>query len=78
MPDNKPLHFVVMLGSLRRASFNAIIARALPALAPDWVTIAPLGSVGDFPDLQLRPAGRTGLSAGRDRDGQGDRRVATA
>ncbi len=57
MTVDKPLHFVVMVGSLRRASFNAAIARALPALAPDGVSIAPLGSVGDFPlynhDIQL-------------------------
>jgi chromate reductase len=38
-----------MVGSLRRGSFNAAIARALPALAPDGVSIAQLGSVGDFP-----------------------------
>lgn len=56
MPQDKPLHFVVMLGSLRRGSYNAAIARTLPALAPEGVSIAPLGSVGDFPlynhDLQ--------------------------
>jgi chromate reductase len=49
MSDQKPLHFVTLLGSLRRGSYNAAIARALPALAPDGVTIAPLGSVGDLP-----------------------------
>jgi chromate reductase len=38
-----------MVGSLRRGSFNAAIARALPTLAPDDVSITPLGSVGDFP-----------------------------
>ena len=58
MAHEAPLHFVVMLGSLRKASFNAAIARALPALAPDGVTITPLGSVGDFPhynhDVQLQ------------------------
>jgi len=43
-----PLHFVVLLGSLRRGSYNAAVARALPALAPPGVTIAPLGSIGDF------------------------------
>ena len=43
------LQFAVMVGSLRKGSYNAAIARALPALAPDGVTIAPLGSVGDFP-----------------------------
>ena len=43
------LHFAVMLGSLRKGSFNAAIARALPALAPEGVTIKPLPSVGEFP-----------------------------
>jgi chromate reductase, NAD(P)H dehydrogenase (quinone) len=56
MAEQKPLRFVVMVGSLRKGSYNAAIARALPALAPDSVSIAPLGSVGDFPlynfDLQ--------------------------
>jgi chromate reductase, NAD(P)H dehydrogenase (quinone) len=49
MAQEAPLHFVVMVGSLRRASYNAAIARALPALAPDGVSITLLGSVGDFP-----------------------------
>ena len=57
MAVEKPLHFVVMVGSLRKGSFNAAIARALPALAPEGVTITPLGSVGEFPlynhDVQL-------------------------
>jgi chromate reductase len=49
MAEQKPLHFVVMVGSLRQASFNAAIARALPALAPEGVTISTLPSVGEFP-----------------------------
>ncbi len=49
MPETRPLHFVVMVGSLRKASFNAAIARALPPLAPEGVTISPLPSVGEFP-----------------------------
>ena len=56
MAQERPLHFVVMVGSLRKGSLNAAIARALPALAPDGVTIEPLPSVGEFPlynhDLQ--------------------------
>ena len=56
MAEEKPLRFVVMVGSLRKGSYNAAIARALPALAPEGVAIEPLGSVGDFPpynaDLQ--------------------------
>jgi chromate reductase len=43
------LQFAVIVGSLRKGSYNAAIARALPGLAPEGVTIAPLGSVGDFP-----------------------------
>ncbi len=49
MPADAPLRLVTLLGSLRRASFNASIARALPGLAPPGVTIEPLGSIGDFP-----------------------------
>ena len=49
MVQDAPLHFVIMVGSLRKGSFNAAIARALPALAPEGVTIEPLPSVGDFP-----------------------------
>jgi chromate reductase len=49
MTEQKPLHFVTLLGSLRRGSYNAAIARALPGLAPEGVTIAALGSVGDLP-----------------------------
>ncbi len=49
MSDVKPLHFVSLLGSLRKASYHAAVARALPALAPPGVTIQPLESVGAFP-----------------------------
>ena len=49
MAEEKPLRFVVMVGSLRKNSYNAAIARALPALAPEGVTISLLPSVGEFP-----------------------------
>jgi chromate reductase len=49
MSDQKPLQFVTLLGSLRKASYNGAIARALPGLAPDGVTIQPLASVGTLP-----------------------------
>ncbi|MEN3977041.1 NADPH-dependent FMN reductase [Emcibacter sp. SYSU 3D8] len=42
-------HFVTLLGSLRKGSYNNIIAGALPALAPEGVTITALGSVGAVP-----------------------------
>lgn len=59
MSNETALHFVTLLGSLRKGSFNGAIARALPALAPEGVTIAPLGSVGDFPhyDADLQAEG---------------------
>jgi len=49
MPDASPLTFVTLLGSLRKGSLHAALARALPGLAPDGVSIQPLASVGDFP-----------------------------
>src|SRR5271154_5021731 len=49
MAQEAPQHFAVMVGSLRKGSFNAAIARALPELAPEGVTIEPLPSVGEFP-----------------------------
>src|SRR5271165_6458738 len=49
MAQDDPVRFAVMVGSLRRASYNAAIASALPALAPHGVSIELLGSVGDFP-----------------------------
>lgn len=38
--------FVTLLGSLRKGSYNGIVARALPALAPEGVAISSLPSVG--------------------------------
>jgi chromate reductase len=46
---SRPLHLVTLVGSLRQGSYNHAIARALPGLAPEGVTISELGSVGDFP-----------------------------
>jgi chromate reductase len=58
MAQNTPLHFVTMLGSLRQGSYNASVARALPSLAPEGVTITALASVAEFPhydaDLQAQ------------------------
>jgi len=61
MAELKPLRFVTMVGSLRKASFSAAIARALPALAPAGVTIAPLGSVGEFPLYNLDVQAEQGI-----------------
>lgn len=49
MMQTGELHFVTLLGSLRKGSLNGIVARTLPELAPEGVTITSLGSVGEFP-----------------------------
>lgn len=49
MAPSTTLHFVTLLGSLRRNSANAAIARSLPELAPEGVSISALGNIADFP-----------------------------
>ncbi len=41
MSQAKPLTFVSLLGSLRKGSFNAVVARNLASLAPAGVEITP-------------------------------------
>ncbi len=43
------LNVVTLLGSLRKGSFNAMVARTLPSLAPAGMTITPLPSIADIP-----------------------------
>lgn len=43
------LHVVTLLGSLRKGSFNAMVARTLPKIAPEGMTVAPLPTIGDIP-----------------------------
>jgi chromate reductase len=47
---------LVICGSLRRGSYNALLARNLPALAPPEMTIVPSPPIGTMPlynfDLQ--------------------------
>lgn len=58
MTQPRPLHFVTLLGSLRKHSYHAAIANALPAYAPPGVTVSALGPVGALPhydaDLQAQ------------------------
>jgi len=49
MADGRPLSLVSICGSLRKASFNAAVQRALTELAPDGVTITALPGIGDMP-----------------------------
>lgn len=44
-----PLRVVTLLGSLRKGSYNAMVARALPGAAPADMTITPLPSIADIP-----------------------------
>ncbi|MDJ0035424.1 NADPH-dependent FMN reductase (plasmid) [Pantoea allii] len=47
--SDKPLKIVTLLGSLRKGSYNAMIAQALPQLAPQGVLIEALPSIRDIP-----------------------------
>lgn len=47
--STQPLKFVTLLGSLRQASYNAMVARTLPKLAPTGITIDALPSIGEIP-----------------------------
>lgn len=40
--STQPLKFVTLLGSLRKSSYNAMVARTLPKLAPSGVSIDAL------------------------------------
>jgi chromate reductase len=46
---DKTLNVLSICGSLRKGSFNGIVQRALPALAPDGMKIIAAPSFADFP-----------------------------
>jgi chromate reductase len=63
------LNVISICGSLRKKSYNAMLARALPALAPEGMSIKPAPSFAEFPiynfDMQTEkgiPAAVTALS----------------
>lgn len=43
------MNVISICGSLRKGSYNAMLARALPALAPDGMTITPAPPFAGFP-----------------------------
>lgn len=43
------LKVVTLLGSLRKGSFNAMVARTLPKIAPAGMDISALPSIGEIP-----------------------------
>jgi chromate reductase len=49
MAENAALNFVVLVGSLRKGSTHAAVAKSLQALAPADTRITLLASVGDIP-----------------------------
>lgn len=68
MSDQNRLHFVTLVGSLRRLSFHSAIAESLQELAPENVTVTRLPSVGLLPhydaDLQAEGFPQTVLELG--------------
>ena len=53
------MKWVVLVGSVRKGSYNAALARALPGLAPEGVEVALLPSVASLPiyDGDIEAAG---------------------
>lgn len=49
MTPKADLQFAVLLGSLRKSSYNHSIANTLDELAPENVQVSLLGSIGDIP-----------------------------
>lgn len=57
------LNVLVICGSLRKGSFNAAVARALPALAPPELALTPAASFGKFPIYNADDQAATGFPA---------------
>jgi chromate reductase len=58
------LNVLVIVGSLRKGSFNASVARALPALAPPELKLTPAAtSFGKFPIYNFDEHTATGIPA---------------
>ena len=46
---SETLNVVTLLGSLRKGSFNGMVARTLPKIAPAGMEVSALPSIGDIP-----------------------------
>ena len=57
------LNVLVICGSLRKGSFNASVARALPALAPPEMKLTPAASFGKFPIYNADDQNASGIPA---------------
>jgi chromate reductase len=62
MPD-KSFNIAVICGSLRKASFNAALARALPGLAPAGLSLQPAPPWHTFPIYNADDHASTGIPA---------------
>ncbi len=59
------LKVVTLLGSLRKGSFNGMVARTLPGIAPAGMDISALPSIGDIPLYDADMQEEEGFSAAR-------------
>lgn len=50
---SEKLQVVTLLGSLRKGSFNGMVARTLPKIAPASMEINALPSIADIPCMTL-------------------------
>jgi chromate reductase len=57
------LNVLTVCGSLRKGSFNAMVQRALPALAPEGMTLKPAPSFADIPLYNADIQNSTGFPA---------------
>jgi chromate reductase, NAD(P)H dehydrogenase (quinone) len=57
------LNVLAICGSLRKGSFNAMVARALPSLAPDGMALKPAPSFAEFPLYNADIQSSTGFPA---------------
>ncbi len=52
------LHVLTICGSLRKGSYNAMVQRALPSLAPEGIIMKPAPSFAEFPLERVPRAGQ--------------------
>lgn len=63
MTDGKQLSVISICGSLRTGSYNAMVQRALPPLAPEAMGVTPASSFAEFPLYNADIQNSTGFPA---------------
>ncbi len=56
---SEKLQVVTLLGSLRKGSFNGMVARTLPKIAPASMVVNALPSIADIPRTTLTYSRKT-------------------